>query len=342
MNYLRPIVAFAYALLSFGLGACATNMSNVATFGDATTAVAQQTTIVLPKVAPTCSELRSLIGEQRRIAAAALAHAEESQKAASAQAKGHPKHGARASSSQPSAADLQKSLSGYVASLTNIDSPMKQSCDRLTSFKPQLEALSASLASYATAIKALAQDEFVTYRPELDTLPKSIGAIPAGKSTLLTSEQVDAISGLDALVYKAATESYRQAKLKDVLNNDEPLIRVVNKLQDVTVKYSYELATLASQGGTAVANAKALQREGLLLEPIGVQEFAVRVQAQQALTKDREDALTAYAEVLKKVQPALEKVRDSVNHPPAKDLVAEVKDFAQAAYNVQQKLRDAF
>src|ERR1700692_2112663 len=50
MTCLRPVVAIAFLLSSLCLAACATNMSNVATFGDATAAVAQQTVVVLPKM----------------------------------------------------------------------------------------------------------------------------------------------------------------------------------------------------------------------------------------------------------------------------------------------------
>lgn len=304
-------------------------MTSVATFGDAMAAVAQQTTDVMSKMPRNCRDLRALVAEQRMIAISALAQ--------------NPPRPVPGTFTPPYRDSDREQLSQYVTVLGSVDDKIKQNCDKMASFAPQLQALSTSLAAYAAAIKALAQDEFVTYRPEFDTLPKSIGAIPTGGSkALLTNSQLSAINGLDVLVYKAATESYRQSELKEVLNNEEPVVQVVRELEDVADRYTQEVLLLGLQEQAAADNGIALQRQRLLFEPIASQEYAARMAIQRQVAQAQSDALNAYIDVLKKVRPTLEKARDSVNHIPMKDLAAEVKEFAQSAYSVQKKLRDAF
>ncbi|MGY6122177.1 hypothetical protein ACW9YQ_17740 (plasmid) [Paraburkholderia strydomiana] len=307
-------------------------MTSVATFGDATAAVAQQTTEVLPKMPQNCLDLRAVIAEQRLIGVAALS-------------RSSPPKGASASSAQNYSDAQREKLSEFVKFLGSVDSQIKVLCARMSAFAPALELMSTSLANYGSAIKALAQDSFVTYRPEFDTLPKAIGAIPAGGAkTLLTSAQVSAITGLQALIYKAATESYRQAKLKEVLDkrNQVVLMNVVTELQKVTANYAYLIYLLGDQEKAAAENGQALETQVFLFEPIAVQEYAVRMSVQRDATQARMDALNGYGDVLRKVQPAFEKARESIDSVSAKDVAIEVKDFAQSAYSVQKKLRDAF
>ncbi|SAL85996.1 hypothetical protein AWB68_07873 [Caballeronia choica] len=330
----RFALFFLFLCAGLGLSGCATNMTSVATFGDATAAVAQQTTEVLPKMPQNCRELQTLFSEQRAIVSSALTQKDT---------KNQPVARKAALSAANDVNDERGQLDVYVESLASASGTVQGNCKLMDSYAPQLQALSSTLASYASAVKALAQDQYVTYRPEYGALSKSVGSIPVGGTkSLLDPKQVDAINGVEALIYKLATQSYRQSKLKEVLDNSKPVENVIQQLQIVAGLYLVEIQGLAVAQLNAAGAAKVLQQKQLLFEPIAVQEYVKGLQAQQSVTKSRASALQEYIQVLSKVGPTLTKARDSINRVPLQDTVREIEEFAHAAYSAQQSLRDAF
>ncbi|WP_321964235.1 hypothetical protein [Paraburkholderia sp. J7] len=326
--------------------ACTTNMTSVATFGDATASVATQTNAVLTKMPQGCRDNLALVTQERTLVESVLTAG------GIASGKGlSPKNTGAATMNQASVQSAIQShraaLDGMRAALQTAEESLAKSCEEMEALTPALAGLGTILSSYALGIKALAQDDFVTYKPELDKLPTSIGAIPrpgVPSETLLTKDQVASISDLQKLLYKAAIESYRQKKLKQVLdgNNEKVVVDLVDALRQVSTYYVGTLDSVKTSADALATDAKKLQQEGLLYEPIGLLEVNVRMQGFANATELKLDAVKEYVALLEKVQPAFEKARDSINTVPAQDIVAEVKDFAQSAYEVQQKMQKAF
>jgi hypothetical protein len=328
----RPRFAFRIiALLTSLLAtACATNMTNVATFGDATSTVAQQTNAVLTKIPQSCRDQLDLLSGQLALANSVIVPSASNT-------------GAFAPHTTYSA-QQRLALGDYAQRLTAQQIQLASECERMATFTPVLQGMSSSLAAFASALTALAKDEFVTYKPELDSLTQSIAALPVeGNKPLLDTAQVSALSGLQALIYKAATESYRQAKLTEVLDQGAAIMPgVVSALKSVSADYADALALVAQRAKAASEDAVAMRMAGLLYEPIAQQEFQYRLKLVEASAQARIDALKGYDALLDKVSPTLKAARDSVRHVPVHDVIAEVKAFAQQAYDVQQKLQKAF
>jgi hypothetical protein len=314
------------------LPACATNMASVATFGDATASVSQQTTVVLTKMPESCMDLVGMSSELHEIGISALSR----RTAVPANAE--------AQRAAPSDIDRTK-VTQLISALPAQQASLTASCSRLSQLTTAMQGVSGTLAAYATAIKALAQDQFVTYKPEFDSLPKVIGTIPKDAThTLLTTEQVTALDGLQKLIYTAAIQSYRQTKLVEVLggNNETAVVQVVAALRAVAVAYREQLELVQASITANVSAIRGLQGGGFLFEPIAQQEFAIRMNAQDRVNVARREALDQYVSVLDKVHPAFVKARESVTSAPTKDILLEIKDFAQSAYEVQQKMQKAF
>lgn len=331
MGKSRDRSAFRIVLLiSILTAGCATNMTSVATFGDATSKVAEQTNAVLTKIPQSCLDQFDLLSGQAALATAVVA-GPTGDAAASARHTAY-------------TAEQRGALRDYATRLTTQKPELAAACDRMAKFTPALQGMSASLAGFASALTALAKDEFVTYRPEFGALTQSIAALPLHENKpLLNDKQVAAVNGLEALIYKAATESYRQRKLTEVLDQGVKIMPdVVKALQRVSSAYADDLVSVAERARASREDAKGMQKAGLLYEPIAQQEFTYRMQGVEAAAQARVDALRGYDALLDKLPPTLTAARDSVRHVPLQDVIAEVKAFAQDAYAVQQKLQAAF
>ncbi len=330
--FLRPVVPFVVALTCVSVTACVTNMASVATFGAATSTVSQETSVALTRMSQGCTDLLILISSQRTLGTSVLSRGDPTPY--------------KSTSSRAQYSDAQwKTLANYVKSLQGQEGELSSECAQMARFAPIMQGVGASLAAYASAIKALAQNEFVTYKPVPHFQLEAISAIPTdGPDPLLTQPQVAAIGVLQMLLHKAATESYQQDKLKEVLSesNEEVVIRVVNALQRVSTRYAVTLNCLRRHAQTAADESEGLQMTGGQLEPITQPEFSLRMRAQEATAEAKLGALEEYVALLDELRPTFEKARASVDHVPAQDLDVELNDFAQAAYKVQQKMQLAF
>jgi hypothetical protein len=204
--FLRPVVPFVVALTCVSVTACVTNMASVATFGDATSTVSQETSVALTRMSQGCTDLLILISSQRTLGTSVLSRGDPTPY--------------KSTPSRAQYSDAQwKTLANYVKSLQGQEGELSSECAQMARFAPIMQGVGASLAAYASAIKALAQNEFVTYKPVPHFQLEAISAIPTdGPDPLLTQPQVAAIGVLQMLLHKAATESYQQDKLKEVLS----------------------------------------------------------------------------------------------------------------------------
>lgn len=318
------------------LSACAINLSNVATFGDSMSSVAAETSTVLVNMPAACRQTLVLVSEQRRVVAAVQAALAE-----------RAKRPVISSEESAGLGNKQAHLTVFAQALETSEASLSDTCPGIESLMPALQGLSVVLSAYGSAIKSLAQDSFVTYNAELDVLPESLGRIPRPghrSEALLTREQTESISALQKLLYEAAIHSYRQRKLEQVLDdrNRQAILAVVNALRQASAYYSPMLDIVQVKTVAVIDDARMLQREGLLLEPVGLQEFSIRMAGQAEAVKAKQDALRSYVALLDKVEPALDKTRWSLRNPADKELLSEVREFARTASEVERKLRKAF
>jgi hypothetical protein len=88
--------------------------------------------------------------------------------------------------------------------------------------QPALLALHKCVEEYMSALGALASDELVSYDKSIDSLAGDVK-----KAKLIDDSKAEAFASLTKLIAKAATDLYRQRKLKQMINDANKDFQVV-------------------------------------------------------------------------------------------------------------------
>jgi hypothetical protein len=323
---MRPEICLPVALIFLTAG-CATNLTDVATFANSTAAVTGETSTVFANLPDTCTDFEGLYKAEYDVGTSALAHA----------ATAKPR-----TAINPAVASAAQNT---INSLTPIQQQVSANCSRIKDLTPALQLLNQALANYATGLKNLSQDQFVTYNPAFDNLPQSLANLKGSNgSPLMTANQVQAVDKLQNLIYTAAIESYRQKKLAAVLNDTsgDAIATVVDALK--ALANDYETQLMANQQLTQQVQDLfvILQNAGYYFEPIAQESESTQLAAISQKSKAQQDALNDYVTLLDKVMPAFKAAQSSVESPSKKDVAVEIKDFAKSAYDAGEAIKKAF
>lgn len=307
------------------LAGCATNLSNVSTFANSASSVASETNTVFSNLPDTCTDFESLFRAEYNVGASALAHAK--------------------TTGQKIDPMVEQAARGLVNGLKPVQAQVKDNCVRINKLTPALQLLNQALSNYASGLKSLSQDQFVTYNPALDSLPQSLAGFKnSDGSSLISTSQVQAVDSLQKLIYSAAIQSYRQNKLASVLNNEssESVAKVVDALKTLASNYGTQLKSNQQLALQAKDLFSVLQSAGYYFEPIAQESISTEMAAMSAKSEAQQHALNQYVTLLDKLMPAFKAAQSSVQSPSEKDVAIEIKDFSKSAYDTAEALRKAF
>ncbi|MBN3820221.1 hypothetical protein G3N57_28225 [Paraburkholderia sp. Se-20369] len=313
------------ATLSFFLAGCATNLSSVSTFANSASSVASETNTVFSSLPDTCTDFESLFRAEYNVGSSALAHAKTTKQ------KIHPA--------------IEQAAQNAVNGLQPVRQQVRDNCTRIEKLSPALQLLNQALSNYASGLKSLSQDQFVTYNPALDSLPQSLAGFkkPDG-SSLITTSQVQAVDSLQKLIYSAAIQSYRQKKLSSVLNDDtsKEVSRIVDALKNLAGDYMTQLKANQQLALQTKDFFSVLQSAGYYFEPIAQENISTDMAAMSVKNEAQQHALNQYVVLLDKLMPAFKAAQSSVQSPSEKDVAIEIKDFSKSAYDTAEALKKAF
>ena len=95
--------------------------------------------------------------------------------------------------------------------------------------QPALLALHKGVEEYMSALGALASDELVSYDKSVDSLAGDVK-----KAKLIDDSKADAFASLTKLITKAATDMYRQRKLKQLIgDSNKDFQTVISAMTDI-------------------------------------------------------------------------------------------------------------
>jgi hypothetical protein len=119
-------------------------------------------------------------------------------------------------------------MKGYEETKERQDELEKESAAREKQEKALL-GVHRGIQDYMKAIGALASDEVISYDQSLKNLGDEIKG-----AKLMSDSKVDAYQGIARILLKAATDGYRQSKLKDLIGEaNEPFQKVAGGLKEL-------------------------------------------------------------------------------------------------------------
>jgi hypothetical protein len=199
-----------------------------------------------------------------------------------------------------------------------------------------LLALHHGIEAYMTAIGSLASDEVISYDKSLDKLGKELQ-----DSEVASPSEVDAYKSLASFVAKAATDLYRQAKLKQLIGEaNGPFQDVVGSLQKI-VRRGYvlsldnEAAALdAYYKDIIMASDRATNAQPALTELV---KETWRIKKNDLAA--RRKACLAYADTLDKIANGHQELYNHRDKLDAKETLDTLLTYANELNNLRTKIK---
>lgn len=195
----------------------------------------------------------------------------------------------------------------------------------------RLVAAHAVVQSYMNALATLASDGIVASNNALAGLNEELAEAGIFGAH---AEERDAFANLAELVDKAATDFYRQAKLREMIDHAAPALPVaIGALQRIVTNDC--VMVLQSELGNV--NQYYKERSGILDQ--GTPRWAVVLveeirETRVAALKDKIQVCRQYAVILQKIADGHAAMARNLNHLDAKQLVATLEGYEQQICSV--------
>lgn len=210
--------------------------------------------------------------------------------------------------------------------------------DSLTRQKQEagLLALHRGIEAYMTAIGSLASDEVISYDKSLDRLGKELQ-----DANFASPSQVEAYKGLASFVAKAATDLYRQAKLKQLIGEaNAPFQDVVGSLKKIVGRgYVQSLdnetsALNAYYQDIILASDRATNAQPALTELVNETWRTKKTELAA-----RRKACLAYAETLDQIAKGHQSLYDHRDKIDAKETLDTILTYAKELNDLRAKIK---
>lgn len=202
--------------------------------------------------------------------------------------------------------------------------------------QPALLALHKGVEEYMSAVGALASDELVSYDNSVDSLAGEIK-----KAKLIDDSKVDAFASLTKLIAKAATDLYRQRKLKQLINDAN------NDFQTVITAIS----DIVSKDFTSSLHNEAVTVDKYYKEIITIAEKALPQQAAVELLRDKwqekkdevkakSEACVLYVKTLKTIGDGHQMLFDNKDNLSTKQVLDSINTYGKEVSALYKQFKD--
>lgn len=202
--------------------------------------------------------------------------------------------------------------------------------------EPALLGLHMGVEEYMSALGALASDELVSYNKSLDSFADGI------KTTrLIKDNEADAFAALTKLIAKAATDAYRQKKLKQLIGDSNKDFQIVIGAMKELVGRAF-IESLDNEEISA---------EKYYKEIIKIAEAAPPQQASIELVRDKwlqkkdeieakKQACNLYVETLSKIGEGHLLLFDKRDQLSSKQLLDTINSYGKDVSKLYNKIKD--
>lgn len=202
--------------------------------------------------------------------------------------------------------------------------------------RPGLLAIHKELCDYMNAVGNLAADELVVFDSSLNELAKEIKGIKdKSGDPAFNKEQVGAFGAISKLLAKAATDAYRQKKLKEIIGSSNKDFQIVIGTLGQFIETGY-LESLANERTavekyyrTVISTAEHQPPQQAAIELVK-ERFYERKDAIDA----REKAAVTYLKILTKIAKGHQLLFDGRNKLSSDQLLATIHSYGNDISNL--------
>lgn len=192
------------------------------------------------------------------------------------------------------------------------------------------------LASYFTALGALADGKVVRYDASIDRLADALE-----DDAKLDREKVRAVADLAAFTASTTADGYRHLKLTKVIEEQNGNVAaVIDALAEVVGTDYANILELEATGMDAFY--RSALAEGAEREPLAAILVRDRRDEHAAELREKRSALDAYVKALATMKKGHQRLYDSRHDLDARELAGELADYAAQLEKMIPALRDAF
>jgi len=197
------------------------------------------------------------------------------------------------------------------------------------------------LSNFSGAISSLAKDDFVTGKPEAENATNFLTSMGKLGAFELTSDQISAVTKISQFVTNAMLNSERQSSLSKAFSqeNQKNLKEIISALQKAS---GFFLLDLVSETETICLISTEMARNRGNEEVLALSEFKDRLASQIEIIEAKKIAITKYSEALLKLSEAIAPAAKSIQNPGNKEILTEIKNFAQQAYDLNKLFKTEF
>jgi hypothetical protein len=216
------------------------------------------------------------------------------------------------------------------------DDALAARCKSLVDAGRALLAANRALQQYLTALGAMADDRIVRFDPQLDALTRAVVATDE-----FPRERVEAVSGLAKLLARAATDGYRRAQLRDAIAAADSDVAAITDGLVVAVERAY-LLTLDNERAALDRFYVKVIKEGRAAQPLTALLVLERRDDRLATLRGRRVAAQAYVSALRSIARGHRRLYESRDKLRARELAAELADYAAAIEALASDMEKAF
>jgi hypothetical protein len=212
-------------------------------------------------------------------------------------------------------------------------------CATLGKVLDAIDGVNTVLENYGKALGNISQDSVVNYDSDVTTLQGILKSLPAKYQP--SANQIAAVSGLAGWVASLVTEGSREKAIRNAMSGPGDVMNthfhtVVELLRQLSSQYSEALTTNAAVTATSL---DLVTHEYQKSEPVAVAELRNRLAGATQVGKDATTAIKQYSGALDAMNAAFDAAR---KQPTAKQLLMDVRSFAQQARSVYESFAKAF
>lgn len=217
----------------------------------------------------------------------------------------------------------------------------RQDCSEEAQASRAVAIVAEALSLYVQALGDLASDELVYYDEELDGFSAELNDLKFVQKLENSDAKVEAVSGLAKVIAKAATDRYRQSKIKEVIiAANQPLQQVTETLAGI-IDSNYIFA-LQLESDARHKNLRTLEHQYSRSEPLAWEMYLDWHDKREQLLADKKAAALELAQTIRSIGVTHEELYQRVNDLRARDLAETVRRYVKEIKPVLNQVHKAF
>jgi hypothetical protein len=222
-----------------------------------------------------------------------------------------------------------------------VEKAAKELCEPISEANKVMSDLNLLLEQYAETLSSLADDKLTSYKPQLDGLAASLAKVkkPGSRETLVNADKIGAVSALTEFLSRAATLHLQKNAIRDLLNHEVAIVTVTNTLRDyANLNYRAWLKDEQRENGVLEKSLGLSSRS----EPLASNYLKSKLFMENKQILEREKTVDFFIRSIDQFQVANSEIRKNFDRLDDKELLSRIVTFAGEVSKLHKQVVSAF